>query len=154
WSWWGGDRGARALRRIADRDLSRRTRVKGMMASKKEQQHFTSRFYLAGFTDPCDLSSLWIYDKERLSIARSSPKDAGRRRHYYSIPKIDGTRDLSVEDALAVAENQTAPLWERLIGGGPFDNKERSVISFFLALLLIRVPAFRGAIEQLNAAIV
>jgi hypothetical protein len=125
-----------------------------MAGAVKKAHHFVPRFYLAGFAGPAGPARLWQYDKVRGEVTESSPRRAGRRRHYHSIPKKDGTVDVSVENALAVAENQSAPLLRRLIGGEALDNRERSVLSYFIALMLVRVPAFRDGVAKFKAAIV
>jgi hypothetical protein len=104
--------------------------------------------------DPADGKTLWQYDKVSGLVAASAPSNAGVRRHYHSIPRRDGTRDTSVEDALAKIEDQAAPVLRELKQSKALDNRERSIVSNFLALMLLRAPAFRGGIEQFAAAVV
>jgi Protein of unknown function (DUF4238) len=120
----------------------------------KKRHHHVPRFYLAGFVDPADGSTLWQYDKVSGLVTASSPSNAGLRRHYHSIPQRDGTRDTSAEDSLAKIEDQAAPVFRRFVEGTVLDNRERSIVSNFLALMLLRAPAFRDAVEQFNAAVI
>ncbi len=125
-----------------------------MAAGRKQSHHFVPAFYLAGFADPENPKCLWLYDKARGKVNQSSPRDAGRRRHYHSIPKINGTVDTSVEDGLAKVEGQAAPVLRKLMAGEILDNRERSIVSYFIALMMVRVPTFRDGMEKFKAAVV
>jgi len=87
-------------------------------------------------------------------VSPSSPRDAGRRSDYHSIPKLDGTIDTRVEDALAKIEGQAAPVFRKLMAGEGLDNHERSIASYFIALMIVRVPSFRDGVARFKAAIV
>jgi hypothetical protein len=125
-----------------------------MAAGRKVAHHFVSAFYLAGFVDPERAKRLWQYDKVRGGVDPSSPRDAARRTDYHSIPKIDGTIDTSVEDCLARIEDQAAPVLRKLTAREVIDNRERSIVSYFVALMLVRVPAFRDGAAKFKAAMI
>jgi hypothetical protein len=126
-----------------------------MTKPKKEGHHYISRFYLEGFVDPSDGRSLWVYDKTSGQVTRSTPRRAGLQKHFHSFTRADGSRDsTSVEDALAKIESQAAPVLRRLMGREPLDNRERSIAAYFMALMLVRVPAFRQGVERFKSEVV
>jgi hypothetical protein len=113
------------------------------------RHHFIPRFYLEGFIDPTNEPYLWIYDKESDEIRKASTRDAGLRSHFYSYPKKGGTRDSdSFEKAVSSIESQAAPLFQKIIRREQLNNDERSVMSFFRALTITRVPSFREKLHQ------
>lgn len=125
-----------------------------MKKPKKEGHHYVPRFYLDGFVDSSDGRSLWVYDKVSGRVMQSSPRKAGLERHFYSFSQADGMRDsTNVENALASIENQAAPVLRKLMAKEPLDNRERSIVAYFAALTLVRVPAFRSAVEKFEAEV-
>lgn len=137
--------------------MARRGRAERLLrvaTGRKRAHHFVSAFYLAEFVDPGHAKRLWQYDKASGEIHPTSPRDARRRSDYHSIPKLDGTIDARVEDALAKVEDQAAPVLRKLMAGERLENDERSIVSYFVALMIVRVPSFRDGAAKFKAAIV
>jgi hypothetical protein len=121
----------------------------------KERHHFVPEFYLHGFVDPTAPLRLWIIDKEGGEPYPSTPRDAGLQKHFYSFTTPEGTRDSdTVEDALALIENDAAPVWRKVVAREPMTNAERSIVAVFLSILMTRVPRYRENIEKLTAEVV
>jgi uncharacterized protein DUF4238 len=130
--------------------------AEGKSQQKKERHHTLSRFYLEGFVDPSSPKGmLWQFDGETGAVTSVSPGDAAVRRYFYAFTKTDGTLDSTTfEDAFGLAETQTSPVIQKLMRRQHLDNTERSILSFFIALSMTRVPAYRKNFEAASAAAV
>jgi hypothetical protein len=76
-------------------------------------QHIVPQHYLKGFCDPRPSRRqgrvLWEFRlKADGAVLQRAPKNVGRIRDYYSVPK-DGAMDPAIEGALSVIESGAAP---------------------------------------------
>ena len=67
------------------------------------RHHFLPEFYLDGFTRD---GMLWIFDRALKEYRHQQPQDTAVRRHFYSIKKPNGERDVQVEKLLSVRRRQ------------------------------------------------
>lgn len=100
------------------------------------------RCYLEGFTEERE-PMLWIYRKGKGGIPRrSSPEEASRWSHYYSITTSAGKHDPVLEtDFLGKIESAVAPLLVRFRQGELYlSDDDRGALAAFIACMDLRVP--------------
>ncbi|MGU3541019.1 DUF4238 domain-containing protein [Methylobacterium sp. A54F] len=111
-------------------------------------QHFVPRMLLKRFAAPD--GRLWAFDKRRpdRGIWQSTPKDLLKERHLYTVTRADGSRDVTVEQALGYVESAAEPVIERVLqrarAGLPpgFSGEDRIAMLLFLYFQMKRVPDF------------
>ena len=120
----------------------------------RTRHHYVSRFYLENFSDPANPPRLWIYDKEaELSGHRdAAARDIAVEKHFYSVPMPDGTRDASLENVLQEFENLAAPVTKKLILREALTAADRDLFATFLAMSMVRVPAYIEGFAKASAA--
>src|SRR5262249_59376125 len=92
---------------------------------------------------------LWEFRlKGDSAVRQRSPKNVGRIGDYYSVPK-DGAMDPAVETALSKIESGAAPVIAKLRAGDiAISDDERVWLAAFIALQMVRGPAFRDHVES------
>src|SRR5882672_1194840 len=115
-------------------------------------QHIVPQHYLKGFCDPQPARRqgqvLWEFRLDGDDVIRQhSPKNLGRIRDYYSVPK-DGAMDPAIEGGLSVIESGAAPVIAKLRSENfAMSEEDRQWIAAFIALQMVRGPAFRDHVE-------
>jgi hypothetical protein len=117
----------------------------------RADHHYVPKFYLKGFTDKN--GSLWVYEKGRNAPRESSPKAEGNQENYY-VFSDRGYPDDSAEKVFSKAESVVAPTI-RKVGNPQFkmSDRQRSELYTFVALMFVRVPAYREFLDQLMGKI-
>jgi hypothetical protein len=120
-------------------------------------QHWVPKFYLEGFTDP-DIPSghagpftpfLHVYCKSSRTWDRRAPKNVAAEENYYAVRDEAGKLSQGLEQALAQQEDQAAKvLREKVCMRQPLDSTEIGILTSFIGLLAVRVPAHQGTVEM------
>jgi hypothetical protein len=109
--------------------------------------HYVPKFYLKGFTDK--RGALWVYEHGVNAPRQSKPKHQGHRANYYTFDDR-GQPDASTEKVLSRAESVVAHTFRKLANPQfTMTEKERSELYSFVALMFVRVPAYREYIDNL-----
>jgi uncharacterized protein DUF4238 len=112
------------------------------------KHHYVPEFYLRAFTDrecpPGYEPYLWVADFEERKHYRRAPANAAAVADYYVAQEI--------EERLGQLESRAAPVIRGIVGGNTtLTAEDRSVLSGFIAVQMVRVPAFRGRLEEFVA---
>ncbi|MBN1882509.1 MAG: DUF4238 domain-containing protein [Deltaproteobacteria bacterium] len=125
------------------------------MSNTKKKHHYVPVFYLEYFIDPYKgKDTLWVYDKEKEEIRKSTPLNEGYRKYYHAITLPDGTRDTNtLEDEFSVIESETKKFFNKICSTKELKkiritDKERKIFSRFLGLTAVRTPHFRSGLEE------
>ena len=106
-------------------------------------QHYVPQFYLEGFADPEQPTSIWVYEKGKDQPRSQGIKGTAAETHYYSLTKPDGTKDDLLErEVLSRTETGAAPVIQR------WRSERRPQITLddvkalapFLAVCFVRSP--------------
>ncbi|MFN2483795.1 MAG: DUF4238 domain-containing protein [Candidatus Limnocylindria bacterium] len=136
-----------------------RAKVQGaavVNCTRSKRHHFVPQFHLGRFTPGLKSRRLrvWVYDKSTDAIAERPVMDTAVISNYYTIPGPHGPTD-ELERQLASIEDEAANALRRLSsvpdGRLVLAEDDRVVLSAYLALLHVRVPATRKASEALLA---
>jgi hypothetical protein len=115
-----------------------------------EGQHYVSKLYLKGFTDP--QKNLWVYERFQPPKC-SKPKNEANRPDYYT-HSDSGQRDASVEKLLAKIESQVAPILKRLANPQYALTPENAeYVLIFVAFMFARVPAWREHLDRIATSV-
>jgi len=108
--------------------------------------HYVPEFYLKGFMDKKHV--LWVYEKGTNAPRPSTPKQEGHRENYYTFTDR-GYADDSAEKMLSRAESMVAPTIRKLANPQfKMTDKQRSELYSFVALMFVRVPAYREFLDD------
>ena len=124
----------------------------------KKCQHFIPQGYLRKFAIEGEKSLIWQYDKTNCLVSKCpvSIRKICCRDYYYYQRDQDGNIDhVSLEDAFSNVERIGIQIIEELRVDNStskiiINEEELGHLSFFLALLLTRGPAFRNGINKVN----
>lgn len=102
----------------------------------------------------CERGYIWVYDRQLDSFRRQTPTTTTVMNHYYTVKWQDGTKSDEIERFWAWLESMAAPVLAKLERRKRPSDLEYTWFSTFLALLMVKVPAFRQKCEThiLNAA--
>jgi hypothetical protein len=122
--------------------------------TKGNRNHFVSRFCLERFVDSEDSSRIWLYDKEGDGDEplSSSPSNTAVQEHFYSVILSDGTRDTKLDDLFHHFETDSAPSITKILSRQALSFEERDLLSQFIGLSMVRVPAYMDAYVRMSAA--
>jgi hypothetical protein len=113
--------------------------------STPKLHHYLSRFYLEGFTRDQMLS---VFDRKTNEYRPQHPLTTAAIRHFYTIEKEDGGRNVEVELQLSKLEGKTKPVIAALERGESIAPEDRVYLSYFLGFLHSRVPRFEREITE------
>ncbi len=114
----------------------------------KRDHHYVPQHYLKGFTESPNSKFLWVYrrgasfDRKR-NPCRRSIKNTGSIRDLYAVPSMDGRTTADYEHYENLLERQEQIGVEVLSlfrAKQPVDLKAKAALSFYLDLMLKRVP--------------
>ena len=115
-----------------------------------KNHHYVPRFYLAQFASiqPGENKpGLWVFERGQSSPKRVPPVNVARIHQYYAYPS-DGGHDTSPEIAFGEVESLAARIFERFNRGEyGLTGDEKYAFSYFVALMLVRIPADRVTVE-------
>lgn len=116
----------------------------------KRRHHYVPVTYLNGFPD--ETRQLVAYPKDRPGSFRSRPDRIAFESYYYSQLTPAGAPDHStMEDLFSEVETPWPSIVEKLVSRAPLTQGEAGALCSFIALLRVRVPAMRDAIELFDA---
>lgn len=115
-------------------------------SNEKKKHHYIPIAYLSPFAG--EQRQLWVYDKDRSGTPfKSRPSQIAFENYYYSQPLMAGGQDNNtLEDLFSTIETDWTPLVRLLAARAPIGELATSFFNF-VALLRVRVPAIRDAIE-------
>ena len=120
---------------------------------RRRSQHAVPCFYLRRFTSEDGQRVLWRYAKDDDAPRPISPRRAEAELGFYSVPRPDGPPDDSFEDSLGRVERRAAEPLRQLAEGLPLCDEDRYAVSYFIALMFLRVRGYAAhAAEQARAA--
>ncbi|MBX5188580.1 DUF4238 domain-containing protein [Rhizobium sp. NZLR3b] len=114
----------------------------------KKKQHYVPRAYLSAWTDSATPAGqtpyIWIFEKEGGPGKRKSPEKTFTETDIYTIPMLDGSRDLRLEDGLQQLEQGIGTLRREFLEERRQLPTVRHIkLIAFLSALQARTPAFR-----------
>lgn len=110
-----------------------------------KRQHYIPKLHLRHFAGDTPKGQVWTYDAHAGTVRSAIPDNTAVQSHFYSIEADDGSMDTRVEDILALAEGNAAPVYERLLRSEipKNDTEDRANFAYFLSLMYVRTPAMR-----------
>lgn len=111
-----------------------------------KHQHTVPKFYLDGFTNEED--KLWVYDMEEKVPRVQTPKNTGVHTKFYTVTDSTGKQIDDFESMLSYIESKTKPIIVKLTRRERLTDEESAIFSYFLALMLVRVPIWRKKVES------
>lgn len=121
----------------------------------KKRHHYVPQFYLNGFLDPKQPSSLWVYEKGTDRVFPSTPRKIAVESHYYSFTGPDGNKDSeTLENMLSEIEGAAARVVAKILACEPLSDEDRGNCALFLGFLLVRVPNYQQLTESMVAGFV
>ncbi|MCK5613866.1 DUF4238 domain-containing protein [Candidatus Pacearchaeota archaeon] len=121
-----------------------------MSIYSKKKHHYLPTFYLKYF---CKNGEVCFFDKKNSVYRNQPPKKAFKKDNYNTFISEDGTRNLTVENALAEIEDKTKPIIEKVENRKPISVKEKEDLSVFVGLFKTRVPKFRKFVGEIYKVI-
>jgi len=117
--------------------------------SRTKKHHFLSQYYLVKFTLPDKPTHVWQIEKPNGRNYQVSIRDAAECSDYHTMTDAAGNIDsTSVEQALSKVESTHKELLDRIITKACLWPGDRRLLAEFVALLDMRVPAFKKYIED------
>lgn len=110
--------------------------------SGAKNQHYVSRFYLAGFADDNLVSCL---DRRTGKINARTPERTACTPHIYTFEDSQNRRRFDWEEMFSFYENEAAPIISKIAARNSIDLDERELLTAFITLAALRTP---GAIEE------
>lgn len=118
----------------------------GIQMSEAKRHHYVPRFYLRRFADQKD--RLIGHRKSTDKSVQTSSKNVAVETGFYSV-EVEGVDGNVVEDALAVADSETAGVLARLDKSGlPISDDDRVTLAVFIALQLVRTKHHRATTDM------
>jgi Protein of unknown function (DUF4238) len=115
-----------------------------------KNHHYVPRFYLAQFASTQageNKPGLWMFARGQNGPKRIPPVQIARIHQYYAFPS-DGGYDTRPEMLFGEIESRTAGIFERFNRGEyELTQDEIESFSYFVALMLVRIPADRVEVE-------
>lgn len=119
------------------------------MSRTHKQQHFVPKSYLSAWTDPATPSHMtpyvWTFPRAGGAAKAKSPNNLFTETDMYTIPRLDGGRDLRIEHGLNQLETGLIVLREQFV------ERQRQIpeprfLKFiaFIAAMHSRTPGFRN----------
>lgn len=123
----------------------------------KEQQHMIPSAYLSAWADPNPqpghLGKIWVVQKSGThEKARQSPRKYFRQPERFTLT-TNGTRDLSVENALGNVETWFGHAIGNIKAHRPLDGHDRSKLALFTSAMMLRTERIPTAMENMFCTI-
>lgn len=124
-----------------------------------ERQHYIPKGYLRLFSvqeNNKESEMVWVYDKrsKKIKARLVSVKSIAFQSFYYAENRDNLDR---IEKVLAQLEDKAIKIIRNIEAYGnnqiEFDDENRNILAFFIALSLTRVPAFRNGINKVHERI-
>lgn len=104
------------------------------------RQHYVPNSYLRRFVNSKNL--LYVYDRVKDEFRQQATRTTAKEIHLYTLKDDQGRDRFELENALQEIESAGNPVISNLIKGCTLSNKERSALSFYMAILACRSPGF------------
>jgi hypothetical protein len=115
-----------------------------------KNQHYVPQFLLRHFTT-AKKKHIYVYDKFHERSFKTAVRNVGAENAFYDC-EHKGEK-ISIDSKLEIIETLAAPIIKRIIKNeslGSLKNKDKSIISLFCAIQMLRVKATRESISELN----
>ncbi len=119
--------------------------------NKPKQHHYIPKFYLKFFESHDKKDFIWMYQRRKDPI-HVKIHNIAKERHFYSIREEDGELNTELETIFAKMEGVNNKILKKLNSArGPIfiSPQEKSEISYFLAIQIVRTPAFHKLLKKL-----
>src|SRR5690242_10438511 len=118
------------------------------------RQHFVPQSYLQAWCDPHTPADqepfTWVFTKSGTYKECRSPKNIFWETDFYTLFKVDGQRDLSLEKGLSQLEGQFALLRrDKLEQRQPLSDDDQIVLCAFAAAMFARTKASKDRMRPL-----
>lgn len=113
--------------------------------STPKRHHYLPQSYLEGF---CREGRLWVYDREDDEYRKQTPVNTTVQKHYYSIEGDDGKKNIEIEKMLSKLEGDTKKVLNNVISKKLISNKDKMIMSLFIAFAWTRIPDFERIINE------
>ncbi len=113
-------------------------------------QHYVPQFLLRHFAAG-KKKYIYVYDKLHERSFKTAVRNAGAENAFYDCEH--NGKKISVDPKLESLETLAAPIIKRIIeieSLGSLNNKDKSIISLFCAIQMLRVKAPRESISEIN----
>jgi hypothetical protein len=117
--------------------------------TKPKRHHYLPESYLDGF---CINGRLWLFDREELQFRLQTPKNTAVETDFYTVTDEHGSKDTSLETALAAIDGEAARILPSLNPDTPITYAEMRALAFYVALLRVRTPEFEKQHSELQLA--
>ena len=117
----------------------------------KKKHHYIPVFYFRGFVNPKDGENIYVYEKGNSQIRSSKPENTDYINYYHSFCTKKGKDTDTIENYLEKTESKVTPIIEKIERREKLSPEERWMFSYFIALMMVRVPNFRNNIETVMA---
>jgi len=117
--------------------------------SRPKRHHYLPESYLNGFTAR---GRFWVFDRESRQFRPQTPKNTAVETDFYTVADEDGSKDRSLETALAPIDGKAAEVIRELEGTDSVSAIQIRVLALFVALLRVRTPEFEEQQTQLQLA--
>lgn len=125
--------------------------------SQPKQHHYLPKNALLRFFESQEKEGfLWMYQRGKEPIFVNKDKIA-KEKHLYSFANKDGSYNTELESALAEMEGVVSPILERLNSATQsitMTPQEKSELSYFLAMQVVRTPGFRSLLKKQAAEMI
>lgn len=127
-----------------------------------KKQHWVPRSYLNAWCDPETPDGqepyVWVFPKEGGVGRRRAPRNLFTETDLYTIPRQDGSRDLTLEHGLAELESLFAGVREAVRERHPLAPEDQLVLRAFMAAAFVRTrmqrdhwrEQWRGVLEDVE----
>jgi uncharacterized protein DUF4238 len=120
---------------------------------KHKKQHFIPKSYLKAWCDPNTPPTqepyVWQFTYDGSKSSKKAPHNIFLENDMYTIKKIDGARDLTLEHGLCGLEDAFVRIREeKIIHGKPLELEEHFVLCAFMAALHSRTKSQREHLKQ------
>ncbi len=118
-----------------------------MLKKQQEQQHTVpAGAYLKNFVDKN--GHVWVLSADD-KIFNTNPNSILKERHFYSLTRNNGKKDMSVENTLVSIEGDFVNAFrEKFIKNLFLTDKERIAVSIFIETLMVRTRPYRDHFKR------
>lgn len=111
--------------------------------SEHKKQHYIPRCYLKAWCDPAVPKNhtpyVWIFSKDGKTVQKKSPDNIFHESNFYTIKRVDGKRDLTLENGLSELESQFSLLRDKKLRRHfNITSEEHILLCAFIAALHAR----------------
>jgi hypothetical protein len=115
----------------------------------RELHHFVPQFYLRRFVDQ-KRNAVWTYERDIESPKLLRLNAIAARNNYYTVQLSSGAFTNALETFFSSLEGIASPIITKLLDRGLAGilDEERGSFSYFLSFGYLRIPKFRGELEE------